>query len=902
MALRFDAATDKLIRTAVSFPTSGAYTILGWCYLVTDQNTYSGIFSIEDAAHTTATATLDTLVNGTTMIAFDSTGSNEATGPNGAAMAVTTWYRVAITVGAGTTTIYSGTALGALTATGAARTQSGTPDRIAIGGTLFGDFWNGRLAAVKVFNATLTAAEVEQELAQYRPVRTANLIASYPLDRDILDYSGNGLDLTAGSTATAYEDGPPIVWDRQVRSIRAMKAPITGGPVALDAIGSNVSSGSANLTFRLTSQLLDDFDDNTINPVIWPGNYGGVTEQGGRARVPCLSSAWSGFQSANVYALDQTPAYRVYPQAAGGATLESYAALILRSPTQTAGTDVTMTIERVWGELRMQLRVGYGDSDPAAAITYDPVNHAWIRIRRSGANTVWETAPDAAGLPGTWTARRTAVSPAYFDTTNDFALILEAHRNDGTDDYAEFDTTHVPGAVALDGAGANASSGSASLTLAQALSGSGAAVSGGSGVLTRAAGLAALGSNVGGASADLARARALDGMGSNVSSAGADIGRARPLDALGSNVSSGLAAAGVARALLLSSPGTSSGSAGLALAVALAALGSSASGGTADLSTSATVALDAAAGNVSGAAAGLTVARAFSALGSNVGSAGATLGAVRDLAAIGSAVSGAGASGAAQRPLSALSSAVSGGSASVARAVPLAALAGNVGGAAAALSVTSPQGLDAVGASVSSAAADLSVARPLGALGSSTSGGSAVLGRAFGLQALGSNVSGSGAVLDGGRGLQALGSGSSGAAAALLAARAFDALAANSGSGTATLDVIAAVGLDASGAAVSGAAAELAVSRTLAGSGGSSSSGTAVLARALALAAVGRAVSSGRGQLSLRSIVYPLVAGEIVDLLAEMDAGQLVELAGRLHAGEIVDLEQYLHAGDLVEA
>lgn len=48
--------------------------------------------------------------------------------------------------------------------------------------------------------------------------------------------------------------------------------------------------------------------------------------------------------------------------------------------------------------------------------TFDPVNHAWLQIRRTlDGDVFWETAPDDNGWPGTWTVRRQlSVSDAGF--------------------------------------------------------------------------------------------------------------------------------------------------------------------------------------------------------------------------------------------------------------------------------------------------------------------------------------------------------------------------------------------------------------------------------------------------------------------------------------------------------
>jgi hypothetical protein len=81
-----------------------------------------------------------------------------------------------------------------------------------IGGDGFGDPWAGSIAAVKVWNAVLTQAELTTEAAKYAPQRSANLWAAYKFDTgpQTTDDSSNGRTLTAVGTPTLDSSGPPI--------------------------------------------------------------------------------------------------------------------------------------------------------------------------------------------------------------------------------------------------------------------------------------------------------------------------------------------------------------------------------------------------------------------------------------------------------------------------------------------------------------------------------------------------------------------------------------------------------------------------------------------------------------------------------------------------------------------
>lgn len=79
----------------------------------------------------------------------------------------------------------------------------------------------------------------------------------------------------------------------------------------------------------------------------------------------------------------------------------------------------------------LYLRQGY--ADPGALFpVYDPAAHTWLRLREDGGSLYWEASPDG----GTWTVLRTAASPAWAAHT-DLSLLYEAHRDAGSDDFAE---------------------------------------------------------------------------------------------------------------------------------------------------------------------------------------------------------------------------------------------------------------------------------------------------------------------------------------------------------------------------------------------------------------------------------------------------------------------------------
>lgn len=187
--------------------------------------------------------------------------------------------------------------------------------------------------------------------------------------------------------------------------------------------------------------LVDDFDDNTINTTLWSGRFGTVSETGGRARAACTTD-YAAFVSAASYTLAGSSVYaRVYPPAAGGAATTAYAQMVVLSSTE--GTEAGFQINAVGGQLRCMANVGYWD-DTATVLTYSATTHAWLRLREAAGSLLWETSPDGT----TWTTRRTLATPAWVTAGTTLRLSMEAHRDSGTNDFAEFDNVNTPPAVA----------------------------------------------------------------------------------------------------------------------------------------------------------------------------------------------------------------------------------------------------------------------------------------------------------------------------------------------------------------------------------------------------------------------------------------------------------------------
>lgn len=211
MALRFDASGEKASRTT-NLPTASGFTLAGFFKIVTDRNAASTFLHYgATAAGNVGDKTLETGTDGTTLTLWD--GADAVTGTN---LTVGSWVHLALTYDAANARAYLNGVLDITNARVANPTAS-----IAFGNTNTADneWLNGCCAALKVYSAVLTAAEILQEASQILPVRLANLNSFFPcVDQTsancLKDYSGISGDLTAAGTLSVDADMPPVPWKR----------------------------------------------------------------------------------------------------------------------------------------------------------------------------------------------------------------------------------------------------------------------------------------------------------------------------------------------------------------------------------------------------------------------------------------------------------------------------------------------------------------------------------------------------------------------------------------------------------------------------------------------------------------------------------------------------------------
>lgn len=183
------------------------------------------------------------------------------------------------------------------------------------------------------------------------------------------------------------------------------------------------------------STLIDNFNDGAIGPN-WGNSYGGVTETGGQAHIPCTTS-YAGYQTAYSWTMAGASFYvAVTSIPAASTATEAYIGVLVNSPdVETSGNRIGFIINSVTGLLRCKNDTGYFDAG-SVDITYSPTTHKFVRLREDGTNVYWDTSPDGT----TWTNRRTLATPAWVTTSVDnCALDMSTHRDAGTTDEATLD-------------------------------------------------------------------------------------------------------------------------------------------------------------------------------------------------------------------------------------------------------------------------------------------------------------------------------------------------------------------------------------------------------------------------------------------------------------------------------
>jgi hypothetical protein len=241
MAVRFDAAADRLLLTTSLFDYNANYTVMGWFYLTSDLNANTTFVSINNT--TSNIDQMRTTSTGTLLQLSVTVGGTNTTG-NGSDLSISTWYHLAMVRESVTSLrLYLN---GVSNATNARSVTGRTAAaRFELGASLAanGERLDGRCYALKAWSSDLTASEVLQEMNTIRPRRTANLYGWWPTlpgsGERARDYSGNGHDFTESGTLTD-EDPPPVSWGSSSLFVNAPSIVVAGrvlSPRSMDGLG-----------------------------------------------------------------------------------------------------------------------------------------------------------------------------------------------------------------------------------------------------------------------------------------------------------------------------------------------------------------------------------------------------------------------------------------------------------------------------------------------------------------------------------------------------------------------------------------------------------------------------------------------------------------------------------------
>ncbi len=212
MAIRFDKTTGKYLSRASGATgiTGVAFAMSAWVYAVTKPATsgYYGIFHLPVGGYDQALEFYNQAGNLKLALYEGATETYSAT------LSTTTWYHVVMV--RESATVIKLYVNGALDHTGGTNSIAFSNGQLNVG------CWDSttdnadiRICGIKIWNSSLTLAQVQAEYNILRPAETANLAIWSPVfpgsGERARDYSGNGRHFTENGTLTD-EDPAPVSW------------------------------------------------------------------------------------------------------------------------------------------------------------------------------------------------------------------------------------------------------------------------------------------------------------------------------------------------------------------------------------------------------------------------------------------------------------------------------------------------------------------------------------------------------------------------------------------------------------------------------------------------------------------------------------------------------------------
>lgn len=271
MAVRFSRSSSEYWSIASTFANGTDFTMMAWVYPVSyHASNWSAIFSLNCGGYACEFAFDNG--SGSRRLALWN-GSTDST--SSATYAVAAWYHVTLMRTGSNASVYlNGSSV--VTQNGQ---WGGLTGNVYIGEWASGgDYFDGRMAALKIWTGNLTQAKIQQEMHSNQPRNYTNLWAWIPTvatgagSRNI-DYSGNARTPTETNTPTD-EDNPPIAWTNSPRYVVLVPSAGGGGSTYYQTIDNlitlvNPLAKQVNIvrsaTNTLTTTLTKVFPPLTIN-------------------------------------------------------------------------------------------------------------------------------------------------------------------------------------------------------------------------------------------------------------------------------------------------------------------------------------------------------------------------------------------------------------------------------------------------------------------------------------------------------------------------------------------------------------------------------------------------------------------------------------------------------------
>lgn len=204
MSVRINSVSEGLERVTNLPSVQGPFTIMAWFYRSVNQpgNTEECLFRYGEAL---GNQIFEAQVRNNSLAFWDGSVTTQP----GRAWPVNTWNHVCLRRNTLSTVsmVLNGTEYLVV------NPPNFLTERLLLGNNgEFGEFWDGRIAAFKAWDAYLNIAQISEEIPFWGPVVTTGINAWNPLmtATELQDNSGNGNHFTSFGGTLTTEDNPPV--------------------------------------------------------------------------------------------------------------------------------------------------------------------------------------------------------------------------------------------------------------------------------------------------------------------------------------------------------------------------------------------------------------------------------------------------------------------------------------------------------------------------------------------------------------------------------------------------------------------------------------------------------------------------------------------------------------------